>query len=261
MRTAGSAPPYVPVIGLAGAGVCLLTGIFFLYFALLAFIAREFAYQYMNQAIIFGIVGVCTIFCSAWAALTLIKSNGTIVPVTKTQVTGRIIGIAVMLLFLILGVKMWYLLPTALHWAVKRDDFSSVQSLVNSGANVNRRTGARSPLFHALAKRNVEIAEYLISKGSDVDDTMYEFIFYWASADRIEFLISHGADVNAEYERVGTLLEWAIRCGNTECAKVLVANGADVNAEDKYGRTPLDLAKEKGHTEIVNYLEGVARQR
>lgn len=41
---------------------------------------------------------------------------------------------------------------------------------------------------------------------------------------------------------------------NKEKVQLLISEGADVNAKDKYGRTPLYYAEKLGHKEIAELL-------
>ncbi|MFB0552482.1 MAG: ankyrin repeat domain-containing protein [Phycisphaerae bacterium] len=70
-----------------------------------------------------------------------------------------------------------------------------------------------------------------------------------------EFLISHGADVNAK-ENIGwTPLHSAVLHDHIDLAKLLLKKGADINAEYGRGRnTPLSVAKGVSSTEIVELL-------
>ncbi|EGD73019.1 hypothetical protein PTSG_04728 [Salpingoeca rosetta] len=51
-----------------------------------------------------------------------------------------------------------------------------------------------------------------------------------------------------------TLLHLAVRVGNVETTQWLVRHGADVNAQSENGNTSLHIAVAQGHVEIVSYL-------
>ena len=60
--------------------------------------------------------------------------------------------------------------------------------------------------------------------------------------ERVKFLVSLGADVNAvQKQDLLTPLMWASASGHLEMAEVLVAAGANVNARTVYGRCPLSF--------------------
>ena len=115
--------------------------------------------------------------------------------------------------------------------AVKAGDLAKVKMLVDKDPeiiNAKNRDGM-TILFAAVAYPRVEIAEYLISKG---------------------------ADVNVQNEFNTTPLHLA--CGNRlslEFVKLLIEKGADINAVAKYSGRPLDVALDGGDAAVVDFLK------
>jgi len=92
-----------------------------------------------------------------------------------------------------------------------------------------RNPGGRTPLLIAIGSRQTAIAEYLLSKG---------------------------ADVNAADSFQTTPLHLACAAGAPiEVVRLLVDRGADVNAVAKYSGKPLDSALDSGNAEIIACLE------
>lgn len=106
------------------------------------------------------------------------------------------------------------------------------------------------PLFHlaSMLCADVEVLKYLVSHGADVnaeynDSTPLHYAA-WGNADVavLQCLISLGVDVNAKDRRGSTPLYVAVSEKNSvEILKYLVSQGADVNAENDYGGTPLNF--------------------
>ena len=69
----------------------------------------------------------------------------------------------------------------------------------------------------------------------------------------VEWLFERGADVNAPY-KYGTPLYGHAGRGNLEICRFLITHGADVEAEDDANKTPLYAAADRGHLEIVKLL-------
>ena len=72
--------------------------------------------------------------------------------------------------------------------------------------------------------------------------------------ERINKLISQGADVNAKDKRGMTPLHQAAYYGQRQVAKVLIAKGANVNETDTAGQTPLHIAANFGSKWVPELL-------
>ncbi len=70
----------------------------------------------------------------------------------------------------------------------------------------------------------------------------------------IHALVEHHANVNLRNRRGETALTLACRSGALENVQFLVEHGADINAPDACNATPFVNASVMGHGEIANYL-------
>jgi ankyrin repeat protein len=121
-----------------------------------------------------------------------------------------------------------------------------------------------SALYYASFGGLMNTVVYLISSGADINAQggLYRTALAAASVsghkEIVEQLINSGADVNAqgEGEYGGTALAAASGIGHKEIVELLISSGADVNAqgEGEYGGTALVAASESGHKEIVELL-------
>jgi len=73
------------------------------------------------------------------------------------------------------------------------------------------------------------------------------------SLERMNLLLSFGADIHSPDEYGHTPLQLAADSGNLEIVKELIKRGANVN-QPEYGRTPLHIAASSGNLEIVKEL-------
>jgi glyoxylase-like metal-dependent hydrolase (beta-lactamase superfamily II)/tetratricopeptide (TPR) repeat protein len=120
--------------------------------------------------------------------------------------------------------------------AVKAGDLAKVKALVEKDPKIvnERLPNGTTVLFAAVANRRLEITEYLISKG---------------------------AEVNIQNNFHSTPLDLA--CANgapLELVKLLVEKGADVNAVAKYSGKPMDLALDGGDAAVIDYLKSKGAQ-
>jgi uncharacterized protein len=118
---------------------------------------------------------------------------------------------------------------TALHWAVRSDDASTVSALTAAGADVGatNRYGV-TPLALAAANGNAVI---------------------------VETLLKYGADARTASPEGETVLMTASRTGSRATVKVLLDRGADVNAREQwFGETALMWAAAENHPDVVQLL-------
>ena len=76
------------------------------------------------------------------------------------------------------------------------------------------------------------------------------------SLEIVQFLLAHGARVNATSLNGSTAFTFACERGVLPDAKILLAAGADINHVTKSGQTALMLAANEGHDDIVSFLIG-----
>jgi cyclase len=119
--------------------------------------------------------------------------------------------------------------------AVKSGDLGKVKTLVekNPGIVKERGQGGALILFAALRFRQREIADYLISKGADVNvrDNFGNTPLHVAcgtglSLDFVKLLVEKGADVNAVADYSGRPLDTALEDGDTSVSEYLTSQGA-----------------------------------
>ncbi len=156
-----------------------------------------------------------------------------------------------------------------------------IQLLLKNGADANSANPDGETALHLVVRAgNIDAAKLLLKAGAKVDprDKLGEQTpLMWAVARRhpamVEFLLAHGADVNArsairDYQRVATAesraksldrggftpLLYAARENCRECADILIKHGADVNLPDPSRVVPLVIAMINGNYDIARRL-------
>ena len=128
--------------------------------------------------------------------------------------------------------------------------------------HVIARGGPLGTALHAASRMNhLKVVQYLLRHGADVNApgkwgwTPLLFASDWGCIEVVRWLIEYGADVNAKDEDDHqTSLHLAAYRGHFEIARTLLKHNADINARSKLGETPLHLASEDGYVDIVRLL-------
>jgi len=142
---------------------------------------------------------------------------------------------------------------TAAEFAMGEGHTEIVELLISKGADI-------SPLHFALYMKDEARARSLIEGGADVNRrtpygiTPLEKAIEVGLNDIVELLIAKGAEVNTKDNWDWAPLHSAVYIGDTNIVNLLITEGANVNARDGAGRTPLWYAKDEGNTEIVELL-------
>jgi hypothetical protein len=132
--------------------------------------------------------------------------------------------------------------------ACQAGDFDEVQRLVNLGIDVDDRQNLCTlpPLVYASSKGYLDIAEFLVQKGADVD---FNKPLHWAcmkgNLDIAMLLLRNGATIDM-FDTLGfTALHHACRCDRFDCVVALLDNGANISKTSRItGSTCLHLLAE-----------------
>ncbi|XP_054168730.1 protein fem-1 homolog C-like [Oppia nitens] len=148
---------------------------------------------------------------------------------------------------------------TPLWCAAVAGKLAVVKCLVKHGANVNSVSDTGStPVRSACFMTHLDIVTYLVDNGANILKPNYNggtcLINSVQSVPLCEFLLKHGADVNAQDIQFKTALHYAIQEHRFETTKLLLDNGADPYIKSRYGDDALQTACLKGATQIFEYL-------
>ncbi|OON19965.1 hypothetical protein X801_04160 [Opisthorchis viverrini] len=134
--------------------------------------------------------------------------------------------------------------------AAKRGNLAKLQKLITP-ANINcRDTQGRNsaPLHLAAGYNNVEVVEFLLESGADVNSKdkgglipLHNASSY-GHVDVAALLIRYGTSVNAVDKWGYTPLHEAAQKGRTQLCALLLAHGADPAMKNQENQVPLDLA-------------------
>ncbi len=165
---------------------------------------------------------------------------------------------------------------TLLHNAVLFNKYDIAEYLVNNERTIinAQDNNAYTPLLYAVEKKHTDIAELLIKKLAEKDDTgnalnylmgrangLQKTPLYEASQngslDIVKLLAENKADLKKRASNRVSPTEIAIQNNHTDIAKYLIEHGVNVNETDKDGRGLLSQAivtNSEGSVDFAKYL-------
>jgi uncharacterized protein len=149
-----------------------------------------------------------------------------------------------------------------IHAAVRNGNREEVARLIAQGVDVDARDALGStPLIDAAWAGEAEICQFLIQHGANVNarhreagSTALEYAVLTGRVAIVKLLLAAGAGVQTVYRDRKTVLHLAAERGNLQAAELLLAAHADAGAVDANDNTPLDDAILHGQLQIVMLL-------
>jgi ankyrin repeat protein len=148
--------------------------------------------------------------------------------------------------------------------ALKSNDYEMVNELISKGLDVNEKNeSGESILAFALRSRvSKEILTLLIETGADIYDidnegvSIFDMAITYNNIEMVQYLLDKGIDINnTQRKSKFTALMCASCYGRVEIAKLLLDNGADKEAVDYKGFSATDFARKMHKRSILNLLD------
>jgi ankyrin repeat protein len=149
-------------------------------------------------------------------------------------------------------------MKTALHCAAGLGKVSILEMLLDNGANVNERDSFATPFSKALFKKEFKAADFLFSRGADIenpdDEDLTDFLYICYDNGKIEqaeFLIEKGANIHQTCTDGKNGLFYSLEDNNLSLFTFLVEKGLDLNIEDKNGKSLVEIAIDEDYDEFL----------
>lgn len=151
---------------------------------------------------------------------------------------------------------------SSINEAAEKGDLDDVKNHIKRGTAINAKDpSGNTPLLNATGGKQQNIAEYLISKGADLNAANNDGITICHSCiindtpTIFKKIMDSGAKFDVPDAKFGAQpIHYAAYLGKIEYLKILVTRGADINARNKSDETPLYKAIENNHEDIAIYL-------
>ena len=152
-----------------------------------------------------------------------------------------------------------------IHKAAYKGDLKKVKEIIDRHPNQINVQDAQgfTPLHLASSKGHIEIVEFLLNHGADIELEIFngetplmlaaQYARY-GQYETIKTLLEHGAMVNHKDQHGRTALHYAAMHRGKEIMNLLISYGADVNARDKHQSTPLHQAAMLNNIEAAKAL-------
>ena len=145
----------------------------------------------------------------------------------------------------------------------KNNNFIGVKKYIKDGADVNdaNETGESVLAASLRHKCDTDLVMFLIESGADIYDfdeegvSIFDMAITYDNIEIVQYLINEGIDVNVTNRRSRFTPLMAAACyGRIDVAKLLIENGADKNAVDSKGISVIDFARKMNKKSILALL-------
>ncbi|XP_078355955.1 uncharacterized protein LOC144640751 [Oculina patagonica] len=152
---------------------------------------------------------------------------------------------------------------SALHRAVRFDDFKGVGFLLDNGADVNLAgKSGFTPLHAAVRFERVEIAKLLLQRGADplIENDSHLTPLHLAARrgfmELSSLLLKNSTVQTSSLDRGSTIPPFHFACGggSLEVCELFLKSGADITSKNLSGGTPLQIAAWCGYEDICQLL-------
>ena len=149
---------------------------------------------------------------------------------------------------------------TPLHIVSVKGNQNIARKLVEAGADVNARNfDGRTPLMLALFNGHSGLAKFYIKQGAQLK-THYKKTnalldaAAGGSVEMADYLLAHGFDINTVDRQKTTALHIAARNGDKKMVAFLVSKGANLDAQTDTGWTAMHFAAYQNQPDTVDLL-------
>ena len=123
-----------------------------------------------------------------------------------------------------------------LNNAIINGNYDEFKNILSYNKNLISEKNGNIPLFLAINEGNLEIVQYLITQGANIESKTKDGLtpLHFASGNNdikiVEYLITQGANIESKANDGFTPLHFASRYGHIKIVEYLITHGANINA-------------------------------
>ena len=150
--------------------------------------------------------------------------------------------------------RNWPLLPCAslFGWS------DIVEYLLNKGTDIEQTVDKRTPLDAAAFNGHTDCCELLLNRGANIETknlAPFASAAAFGHVDTCKLLLARGANINAQDQSGWTALHLTVNNRQPSTMRLLLTEDARLDIKNDFGYTPLDLAYRQELPEYVAVLE------
>ena len=158
----------------------------------------------------------------------------------------------------------------AFFTAIKTNDMDAAKLFLAGGMSLNsiKKDTGETAIMVAISAGQLPMVNFLITQGADLKahdpqgQTMIDLALKQGNTAILKIIMDQlSINVNSKDDKGRMMLEKAIELGNITNVKFLIEHGADVNVRDKEERTPLDRVLASGNQQMVSILKNAGARR
>ena len=147
---------------------------------------------------------------------------------------------------------------------LKNNDFIGIKKYIKDGGDLeDSNESEESVLAVSLRyKCDNDLVMLLINSGADIYDfdeegvSIFEMAITYNNLEIVNYIMSKGIDINNTQRKSGFTPLMAATCyGRVEIAKLLIDKGANINATDSKGISVVDFARKMNKKSILALLD------
>lgn len=150
---------------------------------------------------------------------------------------------------------------TSLVSAILAFNITEIESLINSGENINQSWDGFTPIQHAIYLKKVKITKLLIANNADLriydrdNESPLQHIFTKFKESTVLSILKSLPDIHITdiYDR-NAALHYAAHRNYIKCIDYLISNGANPNTLNRQGQSPIFFAAKCGAWQSIELL-------